>query len=363
MSRQSRKFNPRVRTKRPIGLVDDDDQSPSSPHPKPQEMDSRWFLPNPLGARLHQKSGIGLTLDGGIALDPIEVLFCHWNRHIPVTNQWVEDMIKLDSDFIAKSVIFDVARSGGEIVIPITNFTKNDYSEGTFAVKWPRNKSHFSTTPVSQIRWFWSFDDVDWDSLNKWVANVEESDCMAEVFVIDDEMDITMYRISFDQLSGNQKTWEQLTKSEISYIENSLSNRIKSSSGVFLSKVNDWPLPSFGVEHLSGINLRNEEIDWVESHLFGNNMDESLFNKLANSGCTLRPGFKYGCKWRVYDDEVGKSHAPWLLQPLSDAPSSWEGICLSVRLAEGVHKKWVCAIPLNDDWKFINIKRWLPGRN
>ena len=95
----------------------------------------------------------------------------------------------------------------------------------------------------------------------------------------------------------------------------------------------------------------------------GNNLDDSLFNKLANSGCILRPGFKYGCKWRVYDDEVGKSHAPWLLQPLSDAPSSWEGICLSVRLAEGVHKKWVCAIPLNDDWKFMNIKRWLPGRN
>ena len=76
MARQSRKFNPRVRTKRPIGLVDDDDQSPSSPHPMPQEIDSRWFLPNPLGARLHQKSGIGLVLQDGIALDPIEVLFC-----------------------------------------------------------------------------------------------------------------------------------------------------------------------------------------------------------------------------------------------------------------------------------------------
>ena len=363
MARQSRKFNPRVRTKRPIGLVDDDDQSPSSPHPMPQEMGSRWFLPNPLGARLHQKSGIGLTLDEGIALDAIEVLFCHWNRHIPVTNQWVEDMINLDSDFIAKSVIFDVARSGGEIVIPIANFAKKDYCKGTFAVKWPRNKSHFSTAPVSQIRWFWSFDDVDWDSLNQWVANVEESGCMAEVFVIDAEMDITMYRISYDQLSGNQKTWEQLTKKEISFIENSLSRRTKSSSGIFLSKVSDWPLPSFGVEHLSGINLRNEEIDWVESHLSGDNMDDSLFNKLANLGCILRPGFKYGCKWRVYDDEVGKSHAPWLLQPLSDAPSSWEGICLSVRLAEGVHKRWVCAIPLNDDWKFMNIKRWLPGRN
>jgi len=76
----------------------------------------------------------------------------------------------------------------------------------------------------------------------------------------------------------------------------------------------------------------------------------------------LRPGFKYGCKWRVYDDEVAKSHAPWLLQPLAEAPQSWENMCLSVRLSEGVHKKWICGINDNNDWRFLNVKRWLPGR-
>lgn len=363
MARQSRKFNPRVRTKRPIGLVDDDDQSPSSPHPMPQEMGSRWFLPNPLGARLHQKSGIGLKLDEGIALDAIEVLFCHWNRHIPVTNQWVEEMINLDSDFIAKSVIFDVARSGGEIVIPIANFTKKDYCEGTFAVKWPRNKSHFSTAPVSQIRWFWSFDDVDWDSLNQWVANVEESGCMAEVFVIDDEMDITMYRINYDDLSGNQKTWDDLTNQEVANISKSIENLKSTESGCYLPDTANWPLSSIGIEHLSGINLREEEISWVKSKLNNDNDDNhDLFSYLTDSGCILRPGFKYGCKWRVYDDEVSNSHAPWLLQPYSDAPQSWEKLCLSVRLAEGVHKKWVCGFYHAENWQFLNIKRWLPGR-
>ena len=82
MGRQSRKYNPRTRTKRPIGLQVNTEQSPSKPHPMPSKLDDRWFLPNPLGARLNQKSGLGLNVENGISLEAIEVLFCHWNRHV-----------------------------------------------------------------------------------------------------------------------------------------------------------------------------------------------------------------------------------------------------------------------------------------
>jgi len=37
---------------------------------------------------------------------------------------------------------------------------------------------------------------------------------------------------------------------------------------------------------------------------------------------------------------------------------NWEGVCLSARLAEGVHKSWVCAF--EDDrlgWRFLSIAR------
>ena len=44
-----------------------------------------------------------------------------------------------------------------------------------------------------------------------WVDGVISVNCIPEIFVIDDEMDITMYRINYDDLSGNQKTWDDLT--------------------------------------------------------------------------------------------------------------------------------------------------------
>ena len=362
MGRQSRKYIPRTRTKRPVGLQTDADQSPTKPHPLPKKMGDRWFLPNPLGARLHQKSGLGIIVDNGITLLPLEVLFCHWNRHVPIEEDWVSEIILEDPDFIAKSVVFDVSRSGGEIVIPIANSTNHGYSKQSFAVKWSRNKSHFKDEPISQIRWFWASSDVDWEDLKSWVNEVITAKCIPEIFVVDDEMDITMYRLGYEELSGNQKTWSDLSDQEIMLINSSIDNLNPTKSGCYITDTNNWPLTSIGIEHLSGINLRNEEIEWLKSKLYDNINNNDLFSFLVDSGCILRPGFKYGCKWRVYDDDVSKSHAPWLLQPFSEAPESWEKICLAVRLAEGVHKKWVCGFHQNSEWKFLNIKRWLPGR-
>ncbi len=362
MGRQLRKYNPRTRTKRALGLQTDADQSPAKPHPYPSESGDRWFLPNPLGTRLHQKSGLGVMVDNGISLLPIEVLFCHWYRHVPIEEGWVSKIISEDPDFIAKSVVFDISRSGGEIVIPIVNSAPSDYSIQSFAVKWSRRESHFSSDPISQIRWFWASSNVDWDDLRSWVNEVISAGCIPEIFVVDDEMDVTMYRLGYEELSGNQRTWIDLSDQEISLINKSIDNLNYTESGCYITDTENWPLTSIGIEHLSGLNLRHEELKWLESKLHDNSASNDLFSYLIDSGCVLRPGFKYGCRWRVYDDDVAKSHAPWLLQPATEAPESWEQICLAIRLAEGVHKKWVCGIPHSDEWKFLNIKRWLPGR-
>ena len=145
-------------------------------------------------------------------------------------------------------------------------------------------------------------------------------------------------------------------------VGNLVERRHATESGCYISNVDHWPLPSIGVEHLSGINLRHEELDWILSKINQQDTGDSLFSFLVDAGCILRPGFKYGCKWRVYDDYVTNSHAPWLLQPISDAPSSWEQMCLAVRLAEGVHKKWICGFGEHNNWVFLNIKRWRSGR-
>ena len=76
----------------------------------------------------------------------------------------------------------------------------------------------------------------------------------------------------------------------------------------------------------------------------------------------IRPGFKYGTKWRVYDQSMKETHADWLIQPPENAPLNLESLCLSVRLAEGVNKLWTQVIKSNEDCKFIGIKRILPDK-
>ena len=104
--------------------------------------------------------------------------------------------------------------------------------------------------------------------------------------------------------------------------------------------------------------MRQDEIDWLEGV---ENPVSDLFGELNSRGLLMRPGFKYGCRWRVYTTPVEENHAPWLMQMEEDAPSNWEGVCLSVRLAEGVNKGWIIAVN-RGGWRFLLITRHLPGR-
>ena len=124
--------------------------------------------------------------------------------------------------------------------------------------------------------------------------------------------------------------------------------------GVFLPVGQDWPLPSIGLPHFSGRYLRTEEWHYLQNP---SSRTDGLFAALVEAGLLLRPGFKYGCRWRAYEDDIEVAHAPWLIQPRSEAPDNWEEVCLAVRLAEGVNKRWLCADQHGDASSFLNIKR------
>ena len=367
MARHSRKFKPRHRTKRELGESITSNSPPKIAHEKPIAHESGWMIKPPLSSRLYQKSGLGiLSSDDCIILSPMEVLFCNWHRHVPLPDDnWFQSELKKDPNLLAKAVIFDNSRSGGEIVIPCENILDIDSHERSFALKWKRNMSHFNSDPVSQIRWFWTFDELNWEEITEWAKNVHSSGHNSDIYVIDDEMEVTMYRITFVEPSGNQKVWNDLDESEKISIKDSWASRLKTESGIYLNFDQDWPLKSIGVEHLSGVNLRLEESLWLENMIEGceHSNEIKLFNDLVNRGLILRPGFKFGSKWRAYDDDVSLSHAPWLIQTKLEVARTWENVCLSVRLAEGVHKKWLYALEDNSVWKFIQLERWSSGRD
>ena len=87
-----------------------------------------------------------------------------------------------------------------------------------------------------------------------------------------------------------------------------------------------------------------------------------IFGELLERGLWPRPGFKYGCRWRVYSNEISSQHAPWLIVPNSESPENWNEACLAARLAAGVNKSWLCAIKINEKISFIELCRWSPGK-
>ena len=369
MGRHKRTFTPRVRTTRPLDVPITSNQAPSVPLDSPSEKNGRWYIEPPLASRLHQKSAIGQTdSDGGIYVTSEEVLFCHWHRHVPLPfESWFSDSLKKDPDLVARAVAFDVARSGGELVVPVEHVSEKrefSFSETTWALRWNREQNFSKEEPVAHVRWVWTTDQVNWLELEAWTADVTKRGLMAELFVIDEELDVTMYRLGYANISGTQPIWSSLEDEQIEQLKDAWRCKIKRGEGWYIPLKQDWPWSSIGVEHLSGRHLRSEEGRWLSSKLEGRTTpnDLALYDDLMSRGVVLRPGFKFGSQWRIYDAAVGEAHAPWLLLPSESAPSNWNEACLSVRLAEGVHKVWVCAFSHQNTWRYLQMQRWLPGR-
>lgn len=313
---EGRKSKPRVRPTRPIGLSQDG--APTKVNPLPEPHEDGWFIAAPMSNRLYQKSALGKPIDGGIVVSEEELMFCHWHRHLPLPEGWVDERLEENPDFAHKVVAFDVVRNAGDKVVPV---------DGEW-LRWARESHPSKSDPVASVRWARTGDELIISELFDWTREISAKGMMNEIAIVDDEMDVTMYRLSIINPTGNVKP---------------------------ASKDNH---PMLGVEHLSRKFLRDDELDWINGI---SNPVTNLFDELNNRGLLVRPGFKYGCRWRVYSTPVDVDHAPWLMQMENESPKNWEGVCLSVRLAEGVNKGWVIALD-RDGWNFLLISRHLPGR-
>ncbi len=370
MARQNRKFTPRQRTTRPLGESLTSNQPPAQPLQAPSLRSDGWYIEPPLSSRLYQKSGLGMMQsDESIRLTPEEIMFCHWHRHVPLPSEsWFQELVATDPDIIARSIVFDTARSGGEILIPVENIPEKwgiDALESTWALRWNREHVFSKQSPVAHVRWAWTTDEIDWAEMLHWTQEVHSRGMVAEFFVIDEEMDVTMYLLGIDQPNGHQPLWDSFSLDKKEHLESLWSQRIPRGSGWYIPDVIDWPWDSIGVEHLSGRHLREEEGAWLDVLFNGLEVPSELelFSDLMSRGVLLRPGFKFGSRWRVYETPVGDAHAPWLVQPVDYAPLTWEGACLAVRLSEGVNKTWLCAQYSQNQWHYLHMQRWLPGRN
>lgn len=365
MVRQRRKFKPRVRTTRPLDLenVGSDEEQKIQPPTTHGEM---WKIEPPLATRLFEKSALGRRLeDGSIALTASEVLFCHWHRHVPLPSAtWLESELEKNPRLLYEAIILDVGRNGGEMIVP--SIHRSSIEHPSWGVRWHRDRNHLKDAYQSSVSIATTHDALDWNNLLDWCRQSKDMNIDSELFVIDDELDVTMYKIDLINPRGDLVPWDGLVESEKTNFLNQWKHRTQTESGSYVGLQIPWIWQQIGIDHMSGRVLRQEEESFIEHIIVQSeppSEESQLMNDLLNRGLLLRPGFKYGCRWRVYDGDLNESHAPWLIQPHKEAATTWEGVCLSVRLAEGVHKQWVCAILEDDSWNYLRIQRWSPGKN
>ena len=347
----------RPRPRRGAGRIEDGPDAPPDPavpsprHPAPVAASGGWFVLEPLGSRLWQKSGLGRpAAGGGVVLDAAEVLFCHWHRHLQLpSDDWLATTMETDGDLLARARVIEHVRRPGDLLSLCTAHPEFEVAEGTWAVRWSRaDHPSRDEPPAAQVRWTTAAAPVDWPALAAWAAAVLASSMVAEVHVVDADGDVTRYVVEIVVPNGRH---EPPPDAPADAVVAAWATRRDRGEGTWVPwpAEETWPLPGLGVQTSGGRWLDAVAARWLARHVGGDQPEadahERMLDDLLRRGLLPRSGFKYGTRWRAYEGPIESGHAEWLLAPLDEAPSTWQGACLAARLANGVRKRWACWSP------------------
>lgn len=334
-------------------------------HKPPVEYNEKWLVSGAIGSRLWNKSAIGHQIQEGTLLMPEEVLFCHWHRHLPLPNHdWLNNILCIDPFLLHRAAAMNTIREPGDLLV-LSESSELECNSESWGLRWNRGEHPTRSLPSAEIRWVNNSSDINWELLHEWAKSVQGNGRMAEILVVDGEFDVTAYRLKIINPEGNLKRPSALKIEEYEQMHLGWEKRIKSGEGYWIPiDPNEMPLPQLGVPQASGIWLAEIEQAWLKSKRHPQELDEiaQIYGYLLEKGLWPRPGFKYGCRWRVYSGELSSQHAPWLIVPKCEAPQNWNEACLAARLAAGVNKSWLCAMKIEEDICFIELSRWSPGK-
>ena len=317
------------------------------------DLSGSWIYEGPAADRLWQKSAIGRPAGKGkLELSPAETLFVHYHRNLDLpTNDWKNSALKQNSMLLQEYAILEALRVPGNKVILSTNmelFSKEIHSR-SWAARWISNTHPRNSKPTSEIRWFQDSEKLDATELHLWAIDVRKSGRIPEVLVVDDEFSVVTYQLCSENPTGSfqgNETTDSLAN---------LSDGITSADGMLFPS-EDWKIQQLGVPSAGGIHLDSITCEIVQGL---NPLSEGakILSDLLNRGLVIRPGFKYGTRWRCYDKPLGEDHAPFLVALPEDAPKDWAGAGPLIQLCTRVNKIWLHPVGKGNSWNYLAITR------
>jgi len=314
---------------------------------------SPWSYSGAAADRLWHKSAIGRPEEGGsLLLSPAETLFVHHHRNVDFPSvDWLATALNADSLLMQQFAVLEALRVPGNKVIFSANLevVGQTAQEDSWAARWASDSHPRDSSPIAEVRWFQDSDSLDSDGLFEWAERVESNGRVAEVLVVDSELSVVTYRASSANPLG------ELDSTGVFAALDAISGGVTSAGGRLYS-TESWSIQQLGVPTEAGVYVNGitcEIIDCRKPLSEG----AQILNDLLDRGLVMRPGFKYGTRWRCYDKPLGEDHAPYLVVIPSEAPHDWAGACLASRLAAGVNKIWLHPVQYGKKWRYLAVTR------
>ena len=342
--------------------------------PVPVPRDGVWAVLGTTANRLWERGCFGRPIRDGIRLTTAEVLNAHRLRGLPLPHDgWLAEVLPNHPDLLFECEVLDSLRFPGEKVVLAENLNAANavlLDSRSWALRWSRNVKPRDADPLAEIRWMRGSDQIDWGALSEWTSNVQVGGRIPELLIVDDEHGVVTYRCALhDPVGPLTDPFRGLNNDERRVISHAWGQSKETDGGYWLDiPRNEWPLPGIGINLQNGVWLTEIESQIISRVVnptmplptgeIANRM--AIQSDLLSRGLAVRPGFKYGTRWRVYAGLVGGEHAPWLVVPVDEAPTNWGEACLAARLAAGVNKHWLCALePLgnNSGWRYLALER------
>ena len=87
----------------------------------------------------------------------------------------------------------------------------------------------------------------------------------------------------------------------------------------------------------------------------------ALYRALRRRGLVVKTGFKFGTHFRVYTGAPDEEHAPYLVHAVPpERRLAWPEVAGFVRLAHGVRKRLFFAVPIDGEFRLLELARRKP---
>jgi tRNA-intron endonuclease len=314
------------------------------------------------GAQLQEKGDYGEIGYEGLELSLLEAGYLVEEDRLEVRDADSQAIVPVDK-LLARGV---ADRAGFETTYLVyrdyrsRGFVVHERDADRFLDGYERGADPSHTKPSTLIAPRGEAEPGDPASLRDLVATADELGRKPLLAVVDEESDVTYYEVDHAHVTGEVDDPAPHVADEGEALLLRRRALLRQDSGLaeagygyeaggqrFLSLPEAHHLAQHGLS-VHGPDGEEKTAEDVEDRALEVAGEPALdaYEHLREQGLVPKTGFKYGVNYRIYDDEPGKSHAPYLVQALAEE-TSWtlRDVSKLVRLAHSVNKRPIVHSP------------------